>query len=104
MKLYARYVTVSDFDDQDFAVSFGNEHPAADYDPDAPMRPYVLGVSSVVVLLSLLFWGWLLGPIGLSLSVPLTMALAVALDTSPHSRPLAILLGSDTARPEASSQ
>ena len=38
----ARYVTVSDFDDKYFEVSFGNEHPAADYDPDAPIRPYVL--------------------------------------------------------------
>lgn len=42
MKLRARCVTVSDFDDQDFQVSFGNEHPATDYDPDAPIRPYVL--------------------------------------------------------------
>ena len=42
MKLHARYVTVSDFDDQYFEVSFGNERPAADYDPDAPVRPYVL--------------------------------------------------------------
>jgi AI-2E family transporter len=49
-----------------------------------------LGISSVVVLFSLLFWGWLLGPIGLFLSVPQTMALAVALDASPHARPIAI--------------
>ena len=42
MKLHARYVSASDFDDQYFEVSFGTEHPAADYDPDAPMRPYVL--------------------------------------------------------------
>ena len=42
MKLRAHYVTVSDFDDQYFQVSFDNEHPAADYDPDALMRPYVL--------------------------------------------------------------
>jgi hypothetical protein len=42
MKLYARHVAVSDFDDTYFEVSFGNEHPAVDYDPDAPMRPYVL--------------------------------------------------------------
>jgi len=42
MKLHARYVTVSDFDDQYFPVSFDNEHPAADYDADAPMRPYLL--------------------------------------------------------------
>jgi hypothetical protein len=42
MKLRARYVTVSDFDEQYFQVTFDNEHPAADYDPDAPMRPYAL--------------------------------------------------------------
>jgi hypothetical protein len=42
MKLHARHVTFSDFDDLYFEVLFGNEHPAADYDPDAPMRPYVL--------------------------------------------------------------
>ena len=42
MKLHARYVTVSDFDGQHFELSFGNEDPAADYDPVAPARPYVL--------------------------------------------------------------
>jgi predicted PurR-regulated permease PerM len=63
-----------------------------------------LGISSLVVLLSLLFWGWVLGPIGLFLSVPLTLALMVALDASPHTRPIAIMLGSETARSEASGQ
>ena len=58
-----------------------------------------LGISSVVVLLSLLFWGC---PIGLFLSVPLTIVLAVALNASPHARPMAIMLGSDVARAEAS--
>jgi AI-2 transport protein TqsA len=57
-----------------------------------------LGISSVVVLLSLLFWGWVLGPIGLFLSVPLTMVLMAALQASPHTRPLAILLGPDMAQ------
>jgi AI-2 transport protein TqsA len=57
-----------------------------------------LGISSVVVLLSLLFWGWVLGPIGLFLSVPLTMALATALHANPHSRPIAIMLGPNLAR------
>jgi hypothetical protein len=42
MKLHARYVSVSDFDDLYFQVSFGNEHPAAEYDHDARIRPYVL--------------------------------------------------------------
>jgi predicted PurR-regulated permease PerM len=58
-----------------------------------------LGLSSVVVLLSLLFWGWVLGPIGLFLSVPLTIALVVALDVSPHTRPIAVMLGSGAAGP-----
>jgi predicted PurR-regulated permease PerM len=56
-----------------------------------------LGLSSVVVILSLLFWGWVLGPIGLFLSVPLTIALVVALDSSPHTRPIAIMLTSGVA-------
>jgi predicted PurR-regulated permease PerM len=57
-----------------------------------------LGISSVAVLLSLLFWGWVLGPIGLFLSVPLTMALIAALHAHPHTRPMAILLGPNRAR------
>jgi predicted PurR-regulated permease PerM len=56
-----------------------------------------LELSPVVVLLSLLLWGWVLGPIGLFLSVPLTIALVVALDASPHTRPIAIMLGSGIA-------
>jgi AI-2 transport protein TqsA len=54
-----------------------------------------LGLSSAVVLLSLLFWGWVFGPIGLFLSVPLTMVVAVALNARPQTRPIAILLGSE---------
>ena len=32
------------------------------------------GVSPVVVMLSVVFWGWVLGPVGMLLAVPLTMA------------------------------
>ena len=42
MKMHARYVSVGDFDGCYFEVSFSNEHPAADYDPAAPLLPYVL--------------------------------------------------------------
>ena len=52
-----------------------------------------LGVSTLAVFLSLLFWGWVFGTVGVVLSVPLTLAAIIALDASPHTRPLAILLG-----------
>lgn len=52
-----------------------------------------LGISTLVVFVALLFWGWLFGVVGMFLSVPLTIAVIIALDASPHTRPLAILLG-----------
>lgn len=53
-----------------------------------------VGLSTLVVFLSLIFWGWVLGPIGMLLSVPLTMALKIALEANPSSRWVGVMMGS----------
>ena len=62
-----------------------------------------LGISTLAVFLSLLFWGLVLGTVGVFLSVPLTMAIKVALESSPYTRPIAILLGPEIEESPASS-
>ena len=54
-----------------------------------------VGLPTSVVFLALIFWGWVLGPVGMILSVPLTVILKIALASSDDTRWLAILLGSD---------
>lgn len=54
-----------------------------------------LGLSTLVVFLSLLFWGNLLGPIGVILCIPLTMTLKFAFESEPSTRWIGILLGSE---------
>jgi len=52
-----------------------------------------LGLSTTVVFLSVLAWGWILGTVGMFLAVPLTVALRIVLANNESTRWLAVLLG-----------
>jgi AI-2 transport protein TqsA len=55
---------------------------------------YGVGISPLVVFVGLVVWGFIFGPVGMLLSVPLTMTLKMALESDERTRWVAILLGS----------
>jgi len=64
----------------------------------AVLEPKLLGdkmdLSPLVVLLSLAFWGWVLGPFGMLLAVQITMLAKIVFEQTDALRPVAMLLGS----------
>jgi AI-2 transport protein TqsA len=60
-----------------------------------------LGLSTLVVLFSLLFWGWVWGITGMLLSLPLTMAAKIVFENTPDLRWLATMMGPGLVEHEA---
>ena len=65
------------------------------------IAPKVLGdslnLSPVVVLLSLIFWGWLWGITGALLSIPIASAIKIVCENIGPLRPISIMMGSGKA-------
>jgi len=53
-----------------------------------------LGISPLIVFISLLFWGWLWGPVGAFFSVPMTVIAKIFLMRIPSTQWAGVLLGS----------
>jgi AI-2 transport protein TqsA len=78
------------------AVGVAAGYVAVNLVVDNIIEPRVMGraagLSPLVVLLGMLFWGFVLGPIGALLSVPLTIVVGTALERSPGLAWIAVLL------------
>lgn len=65
------------------------------------LAPKILGdqlnLSPVVVLLSLLFWGWLWGVVGALISVPIAAAIKIACENIETLHPISVMMGSGKA-------
>ncbi len=63
------------------------------------VEPQVMGrklnLSPIVIVLSLIFWGWLWGGVGLFLAVPITSALKIICENIPDLKPLAAAMSSE---------
>ena len=55
---------------------------------------YGVGISPLIIFVGLIFWGWVFGPVGMLLSVPLSMTLKLAFESDESTRWIAIFIGS----------
>ena len=68
------------------------------YGIDPKILGHGLGISTVVIILSLIIWGWLLGAIGLFLAAPLTIMVKIILQAFKETEWVAVLIGDNPNR------
>ena len=68
------------------------------YGIDPKILGHGLGISTVVIILSLIIWGWLLGIIGLFLAAPLTIMVKIILQAFDETKWVAVLIGDGSNR------
>jgi len=54
-----------------------------------------LGISPLIVFIAMLFWGFILGPIGMLIATPLMISIKIIIDSRPVTRSLGILMGDE---------
>ncbi len=66
------------------------------------IAPMVMGsslnLSPLLILVSIIFWGWVWGPLGMILAVPITSAITIVFENIPALVPLAIIMSSGQER------
>lgn len=55
-----------------------------------------LGISPLIVFIAMLFWGYILGPVGMLIATPLMIAIKIIFDSRPVTREMGILLGGES--------
>jgi AI-2 transport protein TqsA len=76
------------------AIGYGVVNTAVSNFLEPQLMGRHLGLSPLIVFMSLVFWGWAWGPIGMFLSVPITMLIKILLENSDDLRWVATLMGS----------
>jgi len=61
---------------------------------DPQLQGHQLDLSPLVILISLIVWGWIWGIAGMFLAVPLTVALKIFLSHIDNLRPIGVMMGS----------
>ena len=63
------------------------------------LSPKVMGsrlnISPLLILVSIIFWGWVWGPLGMILAVPITSTIVIIFENIPSLEPLALLMSAD---------